>query len=385
MPFRPTGSENESESDESARSSDTLSTANARTGKVSTAGVVVQRKTSSRSQSSRGASHDSESHVIPDKIDLWNERSVHRSRLNAYHDGLDEDDANVPESVRKIISSTGHSLDTAVQRTMESRMGEDFSDVQVHTGPRAAKAAEDINAKAFTVGNHVAFNRGEYDPSSAEGQHVIAHELAHVRQQTDGAVSMLPQDDVQLEIDPDPELEREAEETAQRVIDGGELGIQRLSKTEMYVQRDHKKQKRNSGRFGELKEEYRKRRNNEHPKAYLRENRPKYADGQVLQVWKAAKNARGDVICPVTGERLEWNREKNDRSNQWNMGHKPGREYQYLVDYLLHRVISFEQFMAEFHDPENYRPEAPDLGHAHEGEGEYWTDKWGNIEDYVND
>ncbi|RYJ07752.1 DUF4157 domain-containing protein [Halogeometricum borinquense] len=39
----------------------------------------------------------------------------------------------------------------------------------------------------------MAFNHGEYDPSSAEGQHVLAHELAHVRQQTGGAVSMLPQ------------------------------------------------------------------------------------------------------------------------------------------------------------------------------------------------
>lgn len=116
--------------------------------------------------------------MIPDDIHLRNERSVHRSTVNAYHDGLNEDDAQVPESVRKVISSAGRSLNSSVQRTMESRMGEDFSGVQIHTGPRAAKAAEDINAKAFTVGNHVAFNRGKYDPSPAEGQHVIAHEPA---------------------------------------------------------------------------------------------------------------------------------------------------------------------------------------------------------------
>jgi len=109
--------------------------------------------------------------------------------------------------------------------------------VRVHTGPQAANACEEINARAFTVGNHVAFNSGEYDPESAEGQHVLAHELAHVRQQTGGAVSMLPQEDVQLEIDPDPALEREAEETAQRVMEGGELGIQRMSDSEVYVQR----------------------------------------------------------------------------------------------------------------------------------------------------
>ena len=48
---------------------------------------------------------------------------------------------------------------------------------------------------------------------------------------------MLPQEDMQLEVDPDPALEREAEETAQQVMKGGELGIQRLSDTEVYVQR----------------------------------------------------------------------------------------------------------------------------------------------------
>jgi hypothetical protein len=134
-------------------------------------------------------------------------------------------ETGVPDSVRDVISSSGATLDASIQRAMENRMGDNLGDVRVHTGPKAASACEDINARDFTVGNHVAFNSGEYDPESPEGQHVLAHELAHVRQQTGGAVSMLPQEDVELEIDPDPALEREAEETAQRVMEGGELGI----------------------------------------------------------------------------------------------------------------------------------------------------------------
>jgi hypothetical protein len=105
------------------------------------------------------------------------------------------------------------------------------------TGPQAAAACEDIKARDYNVGNHLAFNSGEYDPSSAEGQHVLAHELAHVRQQTGGALSMLPQVGVEMEIDPDPALEREAEETAERVMNGEELGIQRLGQTAVHVQR----------------------------------------------------------------------------------------------------------------------------------------------------
>jgi len=179
---------------------------------------------------------DRENPEVPTYIGRENERSLCRSKMNAADDSR-LGDTQVPDSVRDVISSPGSTLDGSIQRAMEDRMGDSLGDVRVHTGPQAAEACDDISARAFTVGNHVAFNSGEYDPESAEGQHVLAHELAHVRQQTGGAVSMLPQEDVGLEIDPDPALEREAEETAQRVMEGGELGIQRMSDSEVHVQR----------------------------------------------------------------------------------------------------------------------------------------------------
>jgi len=174
--------------------------------------------------------------AVPTNIERQNRRSVLRSE-QVVDDTSRAGETGVPDSVRDVISSTGRSLDASIQRAMEDRMGDSLGDVRIHTGPQAAAACEAINARAFTVGNHVAFNAGEYDPESPEGQHVLAHELAHVRQQTDGAVSMLPQADVELEVDPDPALEREAEETAQRVMQGGELGIQRLADTEVHIQR----------------------------------------------------------------------------------------------------------------------------------------------------
>jgi hypothetical protein len=147
-------------------------------------------------------------------------------------------ETRVSDTVREAVSSPGRSLDDSVQRAMERRMGDSFDDVQIHADPRAAEAAEQLNARAFTVGNHVVFNHGEYDPESAEGQHVLAHELAHVRQQTGGALSMLPQEDLALEIDPDPELEREAAETAERVVSGGEIGVHRMRHTKIHIQRE---------------------------------------------------------------------------------------------------------------------------------------------------
>jgi len=176
---------------------------------------------------------------VPTDIERRNRRSVLRSE-QAVAETDPAGEAGVPKSVREVISSSGRSLDASIQRAMEDRMGDSLGDVRIHTGPKAAAACEAINARAFTVGNHVAFNQGEYDPASTEGQHVLAHELAHVRQQTGGAVSMLPQEDMELKVDPDPRLEEEAKQTAQRVIDGTETGIQKLSGTNTHIQRHPK-------------------------------------------------------------------------------------------------------------------------------------------------
>jgi len=172
---------------------------------------------------------------VPTNIERRNQRSVLRSEKAATETSPAGETA-VPEPVREVISSRGRSLDPSIQRAMEDRMGDSFGDVRIHTGPAAADACESINARAFTVGNHIAFNQGEYDPSTPAGQHVLAHELAHVRQQTEGAVSMLPQEDMELEIDPDHALEREAEEAAQEAMADEPVVVNRMG-CKMHIQR----------------------------------------------------------------------------------------------------------------------------------------------------
>ncbi len=172
---------------------------------------------------------------VPTNIERQNRRSVLRSE-KAATETEPAGESGVPEPVRDVLSSRGQSLDPSFQRAMEDRMGDSFGDVRIHTGPSATEACESINARAFTVGNHIAFNQSEYDPESPEGQHVLAHELAHVRQQTEGAVSMLPQKDMELEVDPDPALEREAEEAAQQAMAEGPVVVNRMD-CEMQIQR----------------------------------------------------------------------------------------------------------------------------------------------------
>jgi len=71
------------------------------------------------------------------------------------------------------------------------------------TDAKAADAADSIDAKAFTCGSAIVFNSGEYNLESPEGQYLLAHELAHVKQQTGTAISMMPQEGAELKIDPD--------------------------------------------------------------------------------------------------------------------------------------------------------------------------------------
>ncbi|WP_221392548.1 DUF4157 domain-containing protein [Dyadobacter sp. NIV53] len=89
-----------------------------------------------------------------------------------------------PGIVNDVINSGGgNSLDTSTRNFMESRFGHNFADVRVHTGSQAAESASAIQAKAYTSGNHVVFNNGEYAPHTNEGKYLLAHELTHVVQQ----------------------------------------------------------------------------------------------------------------------------------------------------------------------------------------------------------
>jgi predicted phage tail protein len=66
---------------------------------------------------------------------------------------------------------------------MEPRFGFDFSHIRVHTDRMAADSARMMGARAFAVGSHVVFARGEYEPGKAVGRKLLAHELAHTIQQ----------------------------------------------------------------------------------------------------------------------------------------------------------------------------------------------------------
>ena len=96
----------------------------------------------------------------------------------------------VPRAVERGItamSGGGSQLDGTLRARFEARFGFDFSDVRIHSGREAAGAALSLGARAFTVGRDIFFGAGEYQPATASGQHLIAHELTHTIQQKPAA------------------------------------------------------------------------------------------------------------------------------------------------------------------------------------------------------
>ena len=89
----------------------------------------------------------------------------------------------VPNNVHEVLRSTGQPLDTETRDFMEPRFKWDFGDVRIHSDSQAAQSARDVGARAYTVGNDIAFGDNQYAPGTTQGRHLLAHELAHVVQQ----------------------------------------------------------------------------------------------------------------------------------------------------------------------------------------------------------
>lgn len=89
-----------------------------------------------------------------------------------------------PASVERVLSGAGRALEPALQQDMEQRFGHDFSAVRVHADGSAEQSAQDVNACAYTVGCNVVFGAGQFAPATHAGRHLLAHELAHVLQQS---------------------------------------------------------------------------------------------------------------------------------------------------------------------------------------------------------
>lgn len=149
----------------------------------------------------------------------------HASQVPATADapggGGDGNDGTLNGSVGRGIETSraqGRPLPTPLRRGFESRFGSDFGGVRVVTGDGAARLNDSLNARAFTVGNHIWFGRGEYRPESPSGQRLLAHELTHTLQQDAASHALHTALRVGSASDP---AEAEADRVADAVMQGG--------------------------------------------------------------------------------------------------------------------------------------------------------------------
>ncbi|QPJ62393.1 MAG: DUF4157 domain-containing protein [Candidatus Nitronauta litoralis] len=113
------------------------------------------------------------------------------------------DSTIAPPEVKNALNSPGQALDSQARSYFEPRFKRDFSRVRVHTDQNAENATDSIQAKAFTHGRNIVFGKNQYAPSSAPGRRLLAHELTHVVQQSEGR----------------PALQRQVKEAEEKVAD----------------------------------------------------------------------------------------------------------------------------------------------------------------------
>jgi Domain of unknown function (DUF4157) len=128
-------------------------------------------------------------------------RKSEQEKVQKKSTALDVGDRTAPESVREALRAPGQPLDPSSRGYFEPRFGHDFSRVRVHSDAGAAQSARDIDARAYTVGNNIVFGAGRFAPGAGAGRQLLAHELAHVVQNTAARAA----DTIRRTPDPPPE------------------------------------------------------------------------------------------------------------------------------------------------------------------------------------
>ena len=80
----------------------------------------------------------------------------------------------------------GSAVEPGLRTRLEKTVGFDLGAVRLHTDSGAAALAGYMHAQAFTVGSHIFFAAGRFQPQTQAGQALLLHELLHVRQQPGG-------------------------------------------------------------------------------------------------------------------------------------------------------------------------------------------------------
>lgn len=136
------------------------------------------------------------------------------------------------------VLGKGKPLDSGVRADMEARFGESLGEVRIHDADSAHRSAAGLDAKAYTVGDDIAFNADQYAPHTEEGRRLLAHELAHVIQQRRGGTA--------LPLSADAAHETSANAAATQIASGAAV-VQVAGATAVGIARDPEDEKKKAG------------------------------------------------------------------------------------------------------------------------------------------
>lgn len=120
------------------------------------------------------------------EADAVADRVMRRATVSARAPARSNQGSGASSAPSPLVPAGGMALDATTRAYMEPRFGADLGAVRVHTGADAVGQAAKFAAHAYTVGEHVVFGAGQYQPASESGRRLLAHELAHVIQQRSG-------------------------------------------------------------------------------------------------------------------------------------------------------------------------------------------------------
>ncbi|GIJ61269.1 eCIS core domain-containing protein [Virgisporangium aurantiacum] len=99
------------------------------------------------------------------------------------HPGAGVSNRAVAGALESAQRGQGEPLPADLAAGLSAALGADLSPVRVHRSEASAGAASALGAKAFTVNSDIHFGAGQYEPDTAAGRQVVAHEAAHTVQQ----------------------------------------------------------------------------------------------------------------------------------------------------------------------------------------------------------
>lgn len=109
------------------------------------------------------------------------------------------------------------SLPSDLRLKLEKLVRRDLTHIRVHTDENAAALAGMLRAEAFTTGWHILFADGRFAPNDPAGMWLLAHEIAHTLQQSEG------RNQNTIPATSEHELEAEADRVADWICSGREL------------------------------------------------------------------------------------------------------------------------------------------------------------------